>query len=276
MLSEEAKQRLRNRLQESCEETARLPLRQAQKMAHDLGTTLADVEGLALEEGIVPLRYDRNVGTLGVSGQSRLLSSKVAIVGLGGLGGHVLEAIARLGVGHVVGIDPDQYEETNLNRQTLATLEGLGAHKSTQGALRVACINPAVRFTPCARPLSELPDDVMRDCGIVFDCLDSVEARCNLAQRCARLDLPLVHGAIAGWNGHVAVCWPGSSVLHKLYDNATVGLEDRLGNLPCTAAVAANIMVARAVPILLGLAPSGPDSVLFFDLKADEWERVKL
>jgi hypothetical protein len=86
----------------------------------------------------------------------------------------------------------------------------------------------------------------------------------------------LIHGAIAGWSGQVAVCRPGSDLLDKLYAGGKRGIEDRLGNLPFTAAVAGHVMVSMAVPVLLGATPSGPDKVLMFDLLGQEWQTVEL
>ncbi len=68
---------------------------------------LRRVECFALDKGLTPLRYQRNIGTVGVSGQIRLLESTVMLVGLGGLGGNILEQIVRAGFGTIIGVDPD-------------------------------------------------------------------------------------------------------------------------------------------------------------------------
>ena len=86
----------------------------------------------------------------------------------------------------------------------------------------------------------------------------------------------LVHGAIAGWSGQVALCRPGAGLMEKLYGGQKRGLERRQGNLPFTAAVAANLMVARAVPVLLGEDLPDRDEVLFFDLRDNEWQTVEV
>ena len=74
-----------------------------------------------LEDGQIPERYRRNIGTIGVDGQRRLLRAKVAIVGAGGLGGNVIEHLTRQGVGYLRIIDGDFFAAHNLNRQLLAT-----------------------------------------------------------------------------------------------------------------------------------------------------------
>jgi molybdopterin-synthase adenylyltransferase len=221
-------------------------------------------------------RYVRNLGTIGADGQRKLLDSSAAIVGLGGLGGHVLESLARVGVGRIVGIDPDTFEASNLNRQLLARTDNLGRRKVDEAAARLKQINPGVAFTGHASPVEEVGDEILADCAIIFDCLDTIPARRELARRCAALGLTLIHGAIAGWSGQIAVCRPGSSVLGKLYPGEKHGIEPRLGSLPFTAAVAAHVMVARAVTVLLEQESPESNTILFFDLQANEWQTVEL
>jgi molybdopterin/thiamine biosynthesis adenylyltransferase len=226
--------------------------------------------------GIVPERYARNLGTLGPGSQRRLQASSAVIVGLGGLGGHVLECLARLGVGRIHGIDGDVIEETNLNRQVLTHVRNLGCPKTQAAADRVALVNPDVRFTAHAVPFQEVDDSVLCGSSVVFDCLDSVAGRLELARRCSAAGVTLIHGAIAGWSGQVAACRPGSGLLGKLYGGGKHGVEDRLGALPFTAAVAGHIMVSLAVLVFLGEPPSGPDKVLMFDLLGQDWQTVEL
>ncbi|MBI5623011.1 MAG: ThiF family adenylyltransferase [Elusimicrobia bacterium] len=226
-----------------------------------------DVEAAALLLGLVPKRYDRNIGTLGLEGQARLLVSRVLVVGLGGLGGHVVESLARLGVGAIEGVDGDSFDETNLNRQIYCEMSNLGQMKAEAARALVAHVNPAVEFVPHAGRFEDLGPGLLHGVRLVFDCLDTIPSRLELSKFCAKARLPLVHGAIAGWSGEVGMCLPGKRTLERLYEGACGprGVEKELGNLPVTAAVAANMMVAVALPVLLGRKPAG--SLRFFDLQ---------
>ncbi len=270
------KQQLRRYLQQEATDGQRLTLAAARRVAEEMELPLWRVERFALKQGVVPQRYERNLGTLGVEGQLRLLKSSACVVGLGGLGGHVLESAARLGIGRILGVDADSFAESNLNRQLLATTENLRTPKVEAAARRVARVNPAVRFSGRAATFQQLEEDELRTCSVVFDCLDSVEARLELAEKCADVDRTLIHGAIAGWSGQVAVCRPGSRTLRRLYGEGKRGIEQRLGNLTFTAGTAANLMVARAVSLLLGRTSETPEEVLFFDLLDGEWRTVAL
>lgn len=253
-----------------------LSCRQVTEIASETNLPLREVECFALQEGMVPARYDRNIGTLGLDGQRKLLESRVIVVGLGGLGGHVVETLARLGVARIVGVDGDRFAETDLNRQLLSSLENLGECKAGQAGLRVSRINPAVEFAVHTTSFERLDEQVFRDCDMVFDCLDSIPARRVLAERCASADVVLVHGAIAGWCGQVSICPPGSGILDKVYAGNEVGIEQQVGNLPFTAAVAANLMVAKAVPLLLGQPLPSGQQLQFFDLREGDWETIDL
>jgi molybdopterin/thiamine biosynthesis adenylyltransferase len=275
MVTHAEKQRLEAALRSAAGEEE-LTLPQSREIAGEFGLSLLEVERSALEAGIVPAHYSRNMGTLGHAGQRQLLESRVAVVGLGGLGGHVVEALARLGVGHIVGVDGDSFVESNLNRQILSSLATLGEQKAALTAEHVRQVNPAVQFEAHASRFEELEPGALEGSSLVFDCLDTIPARMTLERVCAEMEVILVHGAIAGWAGQVAVVRPGSGLLSRLYGTSRHGMEERLGNLHFTAAVAANMMVARAVPLLLGESLPERNTVRFFDLEADEWESAEL
>ena len=101
-----------------------------QKAASELfGITMGEVEGAALEAGLLPARYHRNGNTISLEQQLLLFRSHVAVIGSGGLGGYIIEQLARLGVGRITAVDPDVFEEHNLNRQLLSSPEALGKPK---------------------------------------------------------------------------------------------------------------------------------------------------
>src|SRR6266567_2964839 len=89
--------------------------------AERFGFSLAHVEETALAAGFLPARYQRNRQAISVNQQLTLFRSRVAVIGCGGLGGYVIEELARLGVGTIIAIDPDVFEEHNLNRQILSS-----------------------------------------------------------------------------------------------------------------------------------------------------------
>lgn len=220
-------------------------------------------EAVACESGHVPARYRRNLGTFGQMGQARLLRSSVMVVGLGGLGGYVAEQLARCGVGKIAGVDPDRFDATNLNRQLLATADNLGRYKADVAKERISGVNEAVEFTACACRIEDLDPNAYATCNLLFDCLDSIPTRLFLEETI--FDIPIVHGAIGGWYGQVALIEPGSRLLARIYGSHRQGIERELGNPPFTPAFIASWMVSEGVKVLLG--QKKPDNVLlYFDL----------
>jgi len=232
-------------------------------------------EALACSLGHIPARYRYNEGTLSCVGQQRLLEATVMMVGLGGLGGYVLEQSARCGMGKVVAVDPDRFEVANLNRQLLADDTSIGLAKMETARKRVAVVNPGVEFIGHEIKVENLPDAAYEGVELIFDCLDQVASRLHLEDAGTRLNIPIVHGAIGGWYGQVALVAPASRMLTALYGTREAGIEKNLGNPPFTPAVIASLMVSEGVKVLLG-KPVREGGVFFIDLLTDTWEFVPL
>lgn len=232
-----------------------LPWSRQVEAAERFGVTLAQVEKAALERSILPARYQRNRNAMSVSDQLTLFGSSVAVIGCGGLGGYVVEELARLGVGKIVVIDPDVFEEHNLNRQLFSSPANLGTAKVEAAANRIGEINPAVTLVPVQAAFSlENGANLLDGCQIAVDALDSIQVRLELAEVCTAIDIPLVHGAIAGWFGHVATQFPGDDTVQNIYRSWKngKGIEQSLGNPSFTPAVVASLEVAEVCKLLLG------------------------
>lgn len=238
---------------------------------------LARVEETALAEGLLPARYQRNRRAISVEQQLTLFRSRVAVIGCGGLGGYVIEELARLGVGTITAIDPDVFEEHNLNRQLLSTPATLGRAKVEAAAARVAEINPAVTLVPVRDAYSpENGEELLHGANVIVDALDSIPTRLALAATCTSLGIPMVHGAIGGWYGQVATQFPGDDTLKKLYSRWVEGkgIEQQLGNPSFTPALVASLEVAEVCKILLGQGETLRNRKLSINLLEMEFEEV--
>lgn len=253
-----------------------LNIKQSLEISNTSNILLRKIEFCALDNGIIPERYQRHILSLGIDGQKSLLESKVLVVGLGGLGGTVLEHLIRFGVGQIITADPDVFNESDLNRQILSNLENLGIDKTVEAEKRVKSLNTAIDFRGYKLKFEELPDEVWQGLDLVFDCLDSIPSRFVLAEKCSKINVPLVHGAIGGWCGQVAIIWPGSGTLNKLYSDNKNGLEKQLGTPSITAAITAGLMTKMAVKILTGNCIDKKQEVTLFDLLNDEFHHMNL
>jgi len=245
--------------------------------AERYGLPLAAVERTILEEGLLPARYQRNRQMLSVEDQLRLFQSRVAVIGCGGLGGYILEELARLGVGQLMAIDPDCFEEHNLNRQLLSSPWHLGKAKVSVAAERIRQVNPAVTLTPLRQALGrENGATLLAGARIAVDGLDSIPARLALAECCSALNIPLVHGAIAGWYGQITTQFPGEHTLQRIFAEKTAkGVEIEMGNPSFTPAVVASLEVAEVCKVLLGCGTPLRGRVLNVDLLEMEFVEME-
>lgn len=256
-----------------------LPWPVQQAAAEIYGLTVAAVEEAALEARLLPARYQRNRKTFSTDDQLKFLRTQVAVVGCGGLGGYIVEELARLGIGRIKAIDPDVFEEHNLNRQLLATVERLGTSKAEAARTRVAEINPAVSVVALKERFSkENGPQLFESVHIAVDALDSISARLELTDVCRQLAIPLVHGSIAGWYGQVVTQLPEDSTLQTMYGRCAdgAGVEKELGNPSYTPAVIASLEVTEVAKLILGRGTPVRQTMLVVNLLDMEFNKFKL
>jgi molybdopterin/thiamine biosynthesis adenylyltransferase len=233
-----------------------------------------------LRKGESPERYQRNIGTIGIDGQTRLLKARVAVFGAGGLGGIVIELLARQGVGFLRIIDGDRFARHNMNRQLLATERSLGRNKSAVAAARVAEVNPDVETH--AVPVMFNEDnavELLSGMDVVVDALDSINSRLLLCRTARELKIPLVHAAIAGFTGQVGTILPDGPGLEKIYKATGAsdrGIETELGNPAPTPALAAAIQSQEVVKLLTGIGETLGNKLFYFDTELNIYEMLNL
>lgn len=244
-------------------------LANVEQMAARQGLTRRQTEAALLEMGVLPRRYVRNLGTLGLDGQRKLFRSCVAVIGLGGLGGNVVECLARLGVGRLVLVDGDVFLDHNLNRQVLSCEGNLGCLKAEVASARVREVNPAVDVTAYAEyATSENLVDIIAGADVVIDALDRLPTRLLLQNAAARAGVPMVHGAIAGMMGQVMTILPGDGGLRLLYGEGDLpeqGAEAELGTPAPTPMMIAALQVQETIKLLTGEGELLRGRVLFVD-----------
>ena len=241
----------------------------------------SEVQIMALEQGIIPERYARSQKSLGNQEQIKLLKSTVVIVGLGGLGGGVTEILARIGVGNLILIDGDVFEDSNLNRQLLSRVEDLGKLKVNAAQERVEAINPAVEtITHPVYLTEENAQSLVDTADVGVDCLDSINSRFALEAGCRAKMIPMVSAAIGGESGQATIIYPDDPGLSLIYgkknDVADKGVEGSLGTLPYAAVTMAAIEAAAVISYLTGKEPSLRNKLLFADLSEYDFELLSL
>lgn len=210
-------------------------------------------------------RFSRNLPALTAEEQQRLAQKRVLLLGCGGLGGFLSEYLVRLGVGEITAADPDCFEESNLNRQLLATTEGLGGSKAQTAKKRAEAINPAVRFHAVeAAFCRENAAELLSGQDLVLDALDNAADRLLLEDACAQAGVTIVHGAIHGWTAQTAVVTPGNGMLHRLYRTESADIDKAC--LAFTPAWCAAVQAAEAAKLLIGRSSALENKLLLADL----------
>ncbi|MCJ7656857.1 MAG: ThiF family adenylyltransferase, partial [Candidatus Atribacteria bacterium] len=195
-----------------------ISLKQIKEIASKFQIKSLGIEILALQNNIIPERYQRNLGVISHLEQVQLLQSKVAIIGAGGLGGTILELLTRMGIGKLIIADKDIMVDSNLNRQILSNENNLGQSKAEAAVKRVKEINSSIEIIGHSVFIN--PDNVKKiieEAEVVIDALDNLPSRFVLQKACRDLKIPLVHGAIAGFNGQLTTIFPEDKGLELIY-----------------------------------------------------------
>ena len=152
------------------------------------------------------LQFSRQImlPQIDITGQQKLLTARVLILGVGGLGCPLLMYLAGCGVGKIVIVDPDVIELSNLQRQVLFDLHDVGRNKVDVAKEKIQQSNPQVQITT----RTYIPDDdelisLIEDTDVVIDGTDNFAARYRHNQFCLNSKTPLVSGAVIRFEGQV-------------------------------------------------------------------------
>ncbi len=258
-----------------------ITLAQRDELAAAFGCPKRMVEITALEAGVVPRRYLRNIGALRREGQKRLLQSTVLVLGAGGLGGTVAQLLARMGLGKLVIADGDSFNESNLNRQAFSLEENLGKVKVSAVRDEIVKINAATEVQPVSGYLSERElAPLMNGVNVAVDALDNMPSRFTLQRACKEAGVPLIHGAVAGFSGQVMTIFPEDTGLSAIYGDPEAlpekGVEVELGNLAGIVSAIASLQVQEALKVITGLGRPLRNRLLFLDSMNGSAEIISL
>ena len=145
-------------------------------------------------------QFARTQLLLGVDAMERLKKSRVAVFGVGGVGGYSVEALARSGVGAIDLIDDDKVCLTNINRQIIADVKTIGKYKVDVAKDRILSINPKCKVTThqCFYLPENAGDFDFKEYDYVIDAVDTVTAKINLVMQANECNVPVISSMGAG------------------------------------------------------------------------------
>ena len=148
----------------------------------------------------------RQMSIVTKSEQTRFKDAKIAVMGCGGIGGEVIEMLARMGVGELNVVDNDYFDLSNINRQVLSTFENLGLSKSEVAKERVRQINPYTKVNAFKDEINEENiSKIVDNSNLIIDCLDNLLTRVIVSRYAKSNNIPFIHGAIHATLGQITV-----------------------------------------------------------------------
>jgi len=230
------------------------------------------------------LRYSRQimVPQFDVTGQEKLLGSRVLIVGMGGLGSPAAMYLAAAGIGHLVIADFDTVDLSNLQRQIAHRSNDIGRAKVDSARDTLLALNPEICVSTCAQRLQgdELLAEVQQ-ADVVVDGSDNFTTRFAINRACVQAGTPLVSGAAIRMEGQLSVFQPAASggpCYHCLYREGEEPREScsETGIVAPLAGVIGSLQALEAIKVLLGLGHILDGRLLLLDAMIMEWREVKL
>ncbi len=139
-------------------------------------------------------KFTRTVSLIGEDRFARLRESRVAVFGLGGVGGYVVEALVRSGVGKMLIFDRDVIDISNINRQIYALDSTLGLRKTDAAAARILDINSDIELESFCMDVNQdaLSGMEFKNCNFIVDAVDDVQAKIAIIKKAADCDVPVI------------------------------------------------------------------------------------
>ncbi len=229
------------------------------------------------------LRYSRQImlPDVDIEGQEKLLSARVLIIGLGGLGSPVAMYLAAAGVGKLVLADFDSVDLTNLQRQIAHTGARIGVNKAVSAAQSLYELNPQVAVN-CIDKILDADNlaGQVQQADVVVDCTDNFQTRFAINAACVAAQVPLVSGAAIRLEGQVAVfdARNGQSPCYRcLYeegnDDATCAANGVLAPL---VGIIGSMQALETIKLICGFGTGLTGRLLLLDARHMQWREMKL
>ena len=228
-------------------------------------------------------RYLRQIRMpeIGEEGQRKLLSSKVLIIGAGGLGSPAALYLAAAGVGTIGIADEDTVEISNLQRQILHGMSDIGRAKTDSASDTIHELDPEVQTVPYTLMVdsNNLPE-IVSEYDFVLDCVDDFKTKLIINDACVKTERPFCSGSVTGFYGQIITRLPGKGpclrcVFKDPPDGAELRAETR-GVLGAAAGVIGCLQASEAIKYLLGAGELLIGCLLTCDLLDMEFQKIPL
>ena len=228
-------------------------------------------------------RFEKQIvlKNVGIAGQKKILSARVLIIGIGGLGCPLITYLAASGVGTIGIADPDKVEISNLNRQTLFTINDVGKYKVDRAKYSINKINNKIKVKIFKKKIvSKNIKSVIKDYDIVCDGTDNFETRYLVNDECKKMKKILISAAISKFDGHLykfnfkkrASCYrcfmPDKPIMERNCETE--------GIFSPVAGILGSLQANEVLKTIIGLKNSLDNQMMIFDSININLRKVKL
>jgi molybdopterin/thiamine biosynthesis adenylyltransferase len=228
-------------------------------------------------------RYDRQImlGQIGEAGQQKLLSSKVLLVGAGGLGSPAALYLAAAGIGTIGIIDSDRVELSNLQRQIIHHTADLNIEKVKSAQTKMQAINPDVAVkTYHQHAKADSIRQIIRQYDFVIDASDNFATKFLINDACFFEKKPFSHAGVLRFDGQLITILPGRSacyrcIFHSLPPADVARSCSRAGVLGVLPGVIGTLQATEAIKYLLGIRDLLTDTLLTYNALTMEFRKVR-
>jgi molybdopterin/thiamine biosynthesis adenylyltransferase len=227
-------------------------------------------------------RYSRQLmlAQVGQPGQQKLLSSKVLIIGAGGLGSPAAVYLAAAGIGTIGIVDADKVELSNLHRQIIHNTADLRIEKVKSAKTKMQAINPDVTVrTYCQRAKANNIREIIREYDFVIDATDNFPAKFLINDACFFEKKPFSHAGVLEFDGQLITVLPGKTTCYRCIFNAPPPAEavppaSQSGLLGVLPGVIGTLQATEAIKFLLGIGKLLTDTLLTYNALTMEFRKV--
>lgn len=215
---------------------------------------------------------------LSLSKQERLKSSKVLVIGAGGLGCPVLVYLASAGVGTIGICDFDIVDESNLHRQVLYDTNNIGFFKTEIARTKLSKLNPFVKILLHSDALTkETPEEIFRNYDLVVDCTDNLTTKLIINERAIKTNTALIQASLYQYEGQIHRWTPEQGqCLSCLWDfSDKAAMCSQTGIIGAVAGTIGSLQAMEAIKFLLDLPSPLAEHIMLFDLLSLETRLIK-
>jgi adenylyltransferase/sulfurtransferase len=221
-------------------------------------------------------KYSRQILLFGEEGQEKLKNAKVLVAGAGGLGSPVSTYLTIAGVGKIILADFDSVDPSNLNRQFLHHQKDIGRLKVESAKEKLLSMNPDIEVETIAEMLTESNlETLVPECDVIVDALDNLETRHMLNRLAIKRRIPLIHGAVTGYDGQVTTIVPGKTpCFYCIFPR--ISKKEVFPILGATAGIIGSIQANEVIKFLTGQGKLLEGRLLFWNGLSGSFSEISL